>query len=63
MNVYCYTGPVLQHGQVICNRFYGETMAATAEKARSNIAYQFKKKYGLVPNASITMPNKVERLT
>lgn len=51
-----YDGPVVAFGKCICNRWHGETMATTEQKARSNLAYQFKKTHDLVASAKVTIP-------
>ena len=43
MAVYRYDGPVMEFDKCISNRWQGETTASSEKKARSNLAYQFKK--------------------
>lgn len=59
MNLYTYCGPVLEFDRIIANRWQGQTYAATEAKARSNLAYQFKRDNGRVPRSKITLPGKI----
>ena len=43
-NKYVYKGPVLEFDKLIAEDWYGETMATSEKKAKSNLIYQFKKK-------------------
>ena len=40
---YFYEGPVLEFDKVIAKCWRGETIASSKRKARSNLAYQFKR--------------------
>lgn len=60
MNRYTYDGPVMEFGICISNRWRGSTYAVSEKKARSNLAYQFKKNNNRVPGTRITFPGKVE---
>ena len=57
---YCYDGPVLSFGRCVSNRWYGETYASTAKKAKSNLVYQYKKTNGLLPGTQIDLPQKIK---
>ena len=59
MNLYTYDGPVLEFDRIVANRWNGQTYAVSEAKARSNLAYQFKKEYGRVPRSKITLPGKI----
>lgn len=59
MNKYSYDGPVLLFNNCIENHFKAETYAASEQKARSNMAYQFKKKNNRVGASRISLPGKV----
>lgn len=48
---YTYVGPVTQFGKCIALKWSGETIAVSSKKARSNLAYQFKKNVGLTSSA------------
>lgn len=56
MNQYVYDGPVMEFNNRIANKWHGTTYAVSEGKARSNLAYQFKKKHNRVPSAKITLP-------
>ena len=59
MTLYSYEGPVMKFDVCVDNRWRGETFAPSESKARSNLAYQYKKENGLAPNARITLPGKL----
>lgn len=59
MNQYSYDGPVMEFGTCIANRWKGSTFAASEEKARNNLTYQFKKRHNRVANAKISLPGKI----
>ena len=56
---YRYDGPVTQFGVVITERWSSSTYAESEARARSNLIYQFKKKYGKAPGAKINLPGKL----
>lgn len=43
MNQYAYNGPVMEFGRCIADNWAGSTYATSEKKAKSNLAYQFKK--------------------
>lgn len=59
---YYYDGPVLEFNRVIAEHWTGSTYAPTKERARSNLAYQFKKQYNRVPASKITLPGNIEKI-
>jgi hypothetical protein len=59
MALYSYDGPVLEFDKVISNHWQAQTYATSEAKARSNLAYQFKKINGKVPKTKITLPGKL----
>ena len=59
MDKYAYDGPVLEFGRCICNKWITETIAVSEAKARSNLTYQFKKKYGKSATSKISLPGKI----
>ena len=59
MHKYTYDGPVLEFGRCICDRWEAETMAVSEAKAKSNLTYQFKRQYGKVPAAKISLAGKI----
>ena len=62
MNKYSYDGPVMEFDRLIANRWYGETMAQSEAKAKSNLIYQFKKQYHRMPGTKISFPGQVKMI-
>lgn len=56
MKRYVYLGPVYEYERIAVYRWSGETTATSVEKARSNLAYQYKKAHGLNITVPITLP-------
>lgn len=56
---YTYSGPVMEFERCVQDRFVAETFAVSAQKARSNIIYQWKVKNGRTPSSKITLPGKI----
>ena len=61
MDRYCYSGPVVENGVCISNNWKGETVAVSESKAKSNLAYQFKKNNNRMAYANICLPGKLEK--
>nr|DAU70739.1 MAG TPA: hypothetical protein [Caudoviricetes sp.] len=59
MQQYRYNGPVMCFDSCVRCRWTATTVAATEAKAKSNLAYRYKKENGLLPNAKITLPGKL----
>ncbi len=59
MKRYEYDGPVMQFDTCIQRRWTGFTYAPTERKARCNLAFQYKKNNGRLPNANITLPGEL----
>ena len=59
MALYSYNGPVLEFDRVIANNWQAQTTATSEAKARTNLAYRFKKENGKVPRTKITLPGKI----
>lgn len=59
MNQYSYDGPVMEFETCVANRWKSSTYAVSEKKARSNLAYQFKKQNNRLPNTRITLPGKL----
>lgn len=59
MNRYSYAGPVMNFDRCIADKWRGETMAVSAQKAKSNLTYQFKKQNGYEAGANIKLTGKV----
>lgn len=60
MNCYLYDGPVMEFQKVIARNWKSYTYAASEQKARCNLAYQFKKANNRIPDSRITLPGKIE---
>lgn len=54
-----YSGPVMRFDTIVLSKWVAETYAETETKAKSNFAYQFKKKYGLKPSTRVTLPGTI----
>ena len=59
MQQYQYDGPLCD--SMIAFSIVGKatTVAPTEAKAKSNLAYRYKKENGLMPNTKITLPGKL----
>lgn len=62
MDQYVYEGPVLKFDKCIDQYFKAVTFAVSEKKARSNLAYRYKKDHGLMPNTNITLPGKISKV-
>ena len=60
MKLYSYEGPVLEFDKVVANKWSGTTYAVSEAKARSNLAYQFKRDNNKIPRTKITLPGKIK---
>lgn len=59
MTLYSYDGPVLEFNRIVASRWYGETYAVSEAKARTNLAFRYKKETGRVPRTKFTLPGKI----
>lgn len=59
MRQYTYDGPVMEFDRCIASNWHGCTFASSEGKARSNLAFQFKKAFNRVSNAKISLPGKL----
>lgn len=59
MNRYVYEGPVMTFDKCVSHKWIGITYAPSEKKARSNLAYQYKRENKLSPSAKITLPGKL----
>lgn len=59
MHLYSYDGPVKEFDRIINDRWVGQTYATTERKARVNLSYQYKRKYGKTASAQITLPGPI----
>lgn len=60
MHKYKYEGPVMVFGVCVIDNWKGETTAVSESKARSNLAYQFKKQNNRVAGSNIILPGKIK---
>lgn len=59
MKLYSYDGPVLEFDRIIANHWKASTRAESENKARCNLAHQFKQQYGKITRSRITVPGKL----
>lgn len=59
MTQYVYDGPVMEFENCVAHHWMASTYAASEKKARSNLAYQFKKQNNRLPSTRITLPGKL----
>lgn len=57
---YTYEGPVMLFDTCIEHRWVASTYAVSEKKARSNLAYQYKKQTKKASTAKITLPGKLK---
>lgn len=57
---YFYEGPVMEFDTCIAQKWVGETTAPSESKAKSNLAFQFKKETGKSARTRITLPGKIK---
>lgn len=62
MDKYIYDGPVRMYENVLTSHWKAETIAESEAKARSNLAYQYKKAHGLDRSTKIILTGKIERV-
>ena len=59
MNKYSYNGPVMEFDTCVANRWSASTYAVSENKARNNLAYQFKKKFKRIASTKISLPGQI----
>lgn len=59
---YHYDGPVLMFNHVIAKRWMAQTTAPSEAKAKSNLAFQFKKQYDKAASAKVELPGKLRQV-
>jgi hypothetical protein len=59
---YVYSGAVFSHGKMISNNWVAYTYAPSKSKARSNLAYRFKREHGYLPNAKVELIGSVKNI-
>lgn len=62
MPKWLYDGPVMEFNTCIANHWRGETFAPSEVKAKSNLAYQFKKNNRRIPSSKITLPGDLKMI-
>lgn len=62
MDKYTYNGPVRMYENVLTSHWKAETVAESEAKARSNLAYQYKKAHGLDRSTKIILTGKIEQI-
>ena len=60
--LYSYDGPVMEFEKCIANRWTGTTYAQSEKRARSNLAFRFKKEFAKRTGTKITLPGKITRI-
>lgn len=60
---YTYDGPVLEFDKCVADHWKGETMALTERKAKSNLAYQYKKQNNRNAGVKVTLPGKIKMVS
>lgn len=63
MELYRYTGPVMEFGVCISNHWEAITYAVSEHKAKANFAYQFKIQNNRLPTTNISLPGKIRKLS
>ena len=61
-HTYVYKGPVMLFDKVVADNWSASTNAVSDGKARSNLAYKFKKQFNMVPSMRIILPGELKRL-
>lgn len=56
---YVYKGAVMMFDRIINQYWEAETTATSEKKAKSNLAFRYKKMNGLEPTVKITLPGNV----
>lgn len=59
MKQYFYCGPVMLFNTCVISKWKASTVAASKEKARSNLAYQYKMTNKLLPGTKISLPGAI----
>lgn len=55
MFLYTYEGPVKSFDNILTSHWKAETNAFSEARARSNLAYRYKKEHGMSESAKITL--------
>ena len=62
MERYRYEGPVKEFDRIVNENWSGETMAVSEEKARSNLAFRYKKSTGRAAASKISLPGRIVKV-
>ena len=62
MNRYSYSGPVMEFDRCVSDNWKGTTYAVSEKKAKSNLAYQFKKQNNRIAATRISLPGKLKQV-
>lgn len=57
-----YCGPVYVFDRLVTDSWSADTMAVSSRKARVNLSYQYKKKYGFEYSVSVKLPGKITEI-
>jgi len=63
MDKYIYRGPVMEFDRCVLDKWEAETMATSPGKAKSNLAYRWKKRNNRIPGTKIILPGKLEKVS
>lgn len=58
--LYVYEGIVKEFDNIVSRDWKGSTYAVSEKKAKSNLAYQYKKTHNKVASTKITLPGEVK---
>lgn len=59
---YAYEGPVMMFDSCVCSKWKSETIAESEAKAKSNLAYQYKRQRHLSPSTNVRLTGKLKQL-
>lgn len=62
MATYRYEGAVQVFEKLVDPYWKAETIAPTPQRARSNLAYRFKRENGLAATAKVTLVGKIQKI-
>lgn len=60
MQLYSYDGPVMEFDQCLTYHWTASTYAVSEKKARSNLAFRYKREHNRMPDAKIALPGKIK---
>lgn len=60
-HLYVYNGPVMMFDTVLVYNWSASTFASSEKKARSNLAFQYKRQTNRSATANIRLPGTIER--